>query len=316
MPIVTKSCRRCSAKPKSCRTATNSRRCRGNTPNSNRSSSAIAASRRCVGRLDDAQLLLEDDDAEMRKLASDELDELRARIDAAGSSRSRHCWCRRIRTTSANVFLEIRAGTGGDEAAIFAGDLFRMYSRYAEAKRLEARNSQRTSRRTRRLQGDHQPHRRRARLQPAEVRIGRASRAARAANRIAGAHPHVGLHRRDTARGRRSRRHRHPEERSAHRHVSFVRCRRPARQQDRLRGASHAHPNRPRRGVSGRAFATQEPRPSDVVAEGAIARHGAAEATAGTSAVAPPAGRQRRSLRAHPYVQLSAGSRSPITAST
>jgi len=33
---------------------------------------------------------------------------------------------------SANVFLEVRAGTGGDEAAIFAGDLFRMYSRYAE----------------------------------------------------------------------------------------------------------------------------------------------------------------------------------------
>ena len=32
-----------------------------------------------------------------------------------------------------NVFLEIRAGTGGDEAAIFAGDLFRMYSKYAEA---------------------------------------------------------------------------------------------------------------------------------------------------------------------------------------
>jgi peptide chain release factor 1 len=34
-----------------------------------------------------------------------------------------------------NVFLEIRAGTGGDEAAIFAGDLFRMYSRYAETQR-------------------------------------------------------------------------------------------------------------------------------------------------------------------------------------
>ena len=31
-----------------------------------------------------------------------------------------------------NVVLEIRAGTGGDEAALFAGDLFRMYSRYAE----------------------------------------------------------------------------------------------------------------------------------------------------------------------------------------
>ena len=33
---------------------------------------------------------------------------------------------------NSNIFLEIRAGTGGDEAAIFAGDLFRMYSRYAE----------------------------------------------------------------------------------------------------------------------------------------------------------------------------------------
>ena len=38
----------------------------------------------------------------------------------------------RDRQDAANVFLEIRAGTGGDEAAIFAGDLFRMYSRYAE----------------------------------------------------------------------------------------------------------------------------------------------------------------------------------------
>ncbi len=34
-----------------------------------------------------------------------------------------------------NVFLEVRAGTGGDEAALFAGDLFRMYSRFAERKR-------------------------------------------------------------------------------------------------------------------------------------------------------------------------------------
>ena len=33
-----------------------------------------------------------------------------------------------------NIFLEVRAGTGGDEAAIFAGDLFRMYARYAESK--------------------------------------------------------------------------------------------------------------------------------------------------------------------------------------
>lgn len=44
----------------------------------------------------------------------------------------------------ANIFLEMRAGTGGDEAAIFAGDLFRMYSRYAETQRwqVEIINSQ------------------------------------------------------------------------------------------------------------------------------------------------------------------------------
>src|SRR5262249_58902199 len=37
-----------------------------------------------------------------------------------------------------NIFLEVRAGTGGDEAAIFAGDLYRMYARYAESKGLTA----------------------------------------------------------------------------------------------------------------------------------------------------------------------------------
>ena len=42
-----------------------------------------------------------------------------------------------------NVILEIRAGTGGDEAALFAGDLFRMYAQYAESKRLEGRGAAR-----------------------------------------------------------------------------------------------------------------------------------------------------------------------------
>ena len=63
-----------------------------------------------------------------------------------------------------NIFLEVRAGTGGDEAAIFAGDLFRMYARYAESKRLAGRGAEREPRRARRLQGDHQPHHRPRRL--------------------------------------------------------------------------------------------------------------------------------------------------------
>ena len=41
---------------------------------------------------------------------------------------------------NASIVLEIRAGTGGDEAAIFAGDLFSMYSRYASLQWLESRN--------------------------------------------------------------------------------------------------------------------------------------------------------------------------------
>ena len=67
-----------------------------------------------------------------------------ARAGAGGSPRARGaarrrwtprsscCCCRRTRTTRRTSSLEIRAGTGGDEAALFAADLFRMYSRYAE----------------------------------------------------------------------------------------------------------------------------------------------------------------------------------------
>ena len=61
---------------------------------------------------------------------------------------------------NASAILEVRAGTGGDEAALFAGDLFRMYQRYAEAQRLEGGGRQRLRGRGRRLQGDHRLHRR------------------------------------------------------------------------------------------------------------------------------------------------------------
>jgi peptide chain release factor 1 len=70
-------------------------------------------------------------DAEMRELAEDELRELDARLEAEALDLTRLLIPKDERDDS-NIFLEIRAGTGGDEAAIFAGDLFRMYSRYAE----------------------------------------------------------------------------------------------------------------------------------------------------------------------------------------
>ncbi len=70
-------------------------------------------------------------DAEMRGLAAEELGELDARLAAEDAELTKLLVPKDPRD-DANIFLEIRAGTGGDEAAIFAGDLFRMYSRHAE----------------------------------------------------------------------------------------------------------------------------------------------------------------------------------------
>ena len=61
-----------------------------------------------------------------------------ARKQRSSSSSAFYC-CRAIRTTSENVIVEIRAGTGGEEAALFAAQLYRMYSRYAERHRWKTR---------------------------------------------------------------------------------------------------------------------------------------------------------------------------------
>jgi peptide chain release factor 1 len=70
-------------------------------------------------------------DPDMRALAEDEHKELSGRLAALERQLLRHL-VPKDPHDDANLFLEVRAGTGGDEAAIFAGDLFRMYSRYAE----------------------------------------------------------------------------------------------------------------------------------------------------------------------------------------
>lgn len=78
-----------------------------------------------------ADALCRDADAEMRTMGEEELATATARAEQLETELQR-LMLPRDRRDQANVFLEIRAGTGGDEAAIFAGDLFRMYSRYAE----------------------------------------------------------------------------------------------------------------------------------------------------------------------------------------
>jgi peptide chain release factor 1 len=75
--------------------------------------------------------LISDDDADVRALAKAELPELEARLVTLGET-LRRLLIPKDPNDERNTVLEIRAGTGGDEAGLFAAELFRMYSRYAE----------------------------------------------------------------------------------------------------------------------------------------------------------------------------------------
>jgi peptide chain release factor 1 len=81
--------------------------------------------------LKSASALVDDADPELRELARADVEALEKRR-AASEQMLQRLLLPRDPDDAANVFLEIRAGTGGDEAALFAGDLFRMYARFAE----------------------------------------------------------------------------------------------------------------------------------------------------------------------------------------
>jgi len=84
--------------------------------------------------LNAAEEMLKDDDADVREMAIEEKKETNKKIESLELELQKLLLPKDPNDNS-NIFLEIRAGTGGDEAAIFAGDLFRMYTRYAELKR-------------------------------------------------------------------------------------------------------------------------------------------------------------------------------------
>ncbi|WP_300531079.1 peptide chain release factor 1 [uncultured Mameliella sp.] len=91
----------------------------------------IAEWERLVAEIAEAETLL--DDPEMKALAEEELPDLRARLPEAEHA-VQLALLPRDAADARPAMLEIRPGTGGDEAALFAGDLARMYQRYAEAK--------------------------------------------------------------------------------------------------------------------------------------------------------------------------------------
>ncbi len=82
--------------------------------------------------IETAKMLL--DDPEMRDMAQEELQAAREKTDAL-EQQLQLLLLPKDPDDERDCFVEVRAGTGGDEAAIFAGDLFRMYSRYAESRR-------------------------------------------------------------------------------------------------------------------------------------------------------------------------------------
>ena len=89
----------------------------------------------------DNEQLLKEEDPEMRELAQQDIADCRAQLEDL-TSELQTLLLPKDPNDQSNVFLEIRAGTGGDEAAIFSGDLFRMYNKFAEQKgwRVEVMN--------------------------------------------------------------------------------------------------------------------------------------------------------------------------------
>jgi peptide chain release factor 1 len=83
------------------------------------------------GDFGEAKLMAEDDDPDMREMAADEYRSAKQKMETL-EAQLQVLLLPKDPNDSRNVFIEVRAGTGGDEAAIFSGDLFRMYSKYVD----------------------------------------------------------------------------------------------------------------------------------------------------------------------------------------
>ena len=87
-----------------------------------------------VQELGQTEIMANDDDLSIREMAREELPGLQMQLDTL-QVQLQKLLIPKDPNDERNIFLEIRAGTGGDEAALFAGDLFRMYSSFVEKQR-------------------------------------------------------------------------------------------------------------------------------------------------------------------------------------
>ncbi len=90
-----------------------------------------------LGNIETSQDMMKEDDAEMKEMAQLELDELMPQKEAL-EEQIKILLIPKDPEDTKDVIFEIRSGTGGDEASIFAGDLYRMYSKYFETQKFKA----------------------------------------------------------------------------------------------------------------------------------------------------------------------------------
>jgi len=261
--------------------------------------------REVLKRLGEARhLLSEGGDRELMDLAQAEVNDLTARQTALEDELKR-LLLPRDPNDAKNVFVEIRAGAGGEEAALFAADLARMYTKYAERQRWKIEVMDVSTTGTGGVK---------------EVILFIQGRGAWSRLKFERGHggeradPHLDRHRRRTARGggrRRQDRREGPQGRC----VPLLRAGRAGREHDRLGGARHAPADRARRHVPGRALAAEEPGEGDARAQGPAPRARAAGAAGGDRRRPQEPGGNRRAERTDPNLQLSPRRASPTTGS-
>ena len=222
---------------------------------------------------------------------------------------------RPTRPTSKDVIVEVRQGVGGDEAALWAGDVYRMLGALRRAARLQGRGARGEPERRRRLQGGHVRGQGRRRVLRLQVGGRHAPRPARPRDRERGPDPHLDRDGRGDARGRGGRGRDRPE-RPQDRRLPLDRPRRPVGQHDRLGRPHHAPADRRRRLDAGREVAAAEPGEGDARAARAALRARARAAARRARRDAPRADRLGRARGEDPHLQLPREPASPTTGSS
>ena len=169
-----------------------------------------------------------------------------------------------------NCFIDIQAGAGGTEACDWAAMLLRQYLRYCERKGFKTEVLEESEGDVAGIKSATDQGRRRIRLRLSAHRNRRAPARAQVAVRFVGRAAYVVFVGVRVPGNRRFDRNRDQSGRYPHGYVSRVRRGRPAHQQDRFRGASHARADRHRRAVPERPLAAPQPRGSHADAESAL----------------------------------------------